>query len=329
MKRILFLSMIIIASLSCEKEKFITTDINSGFKPSIDSLSWVIGHNTYNLEVNGVIRNFVVHVPLSYKHLNDSIPMLFMLHGTSGNGEQFYKISGWVEKAETEGFIALFPTGYEYPVKDKNGVISTKWNDANAIDDVEPGTVLQNDVAYMQWLVEQMHKTFNIDNTRRYIVGFSNGGGFIRDRILQEDPKLFAAAATGGGFGIPEVKAVVGDRYLPLFCILGSKDPKIIEASGISEEIPLEGDIFMSKSQFRPHLNSILATLMLDTIYSENRNPPAYNILTFNNQLSSQLNEYNLMIVNELEHNFPNGKNNKYKVSGPEILWPWLERWSY
>jgi polyhydroxybutyrate depolymerase len=330
MYKTLIIALFFFIILACEKENNTSGEPDiKVFTPTVDSLSWVYGQNVYNMKVNGVVRNFLVHVPNSYAHANDSIPILFMLHGTSGDGDRFYKISGWVEKADKERFIAVFPTAYAYPIKDKNGALSTKWNDANAIDDVEPGTVLQDDVAYVEWLVEQLHHTFNIDKKRRYIVGFSNGGGFVRDRILQEKPEIFAAAATGGGFGISEVKSVAGNRYLPLFCIIGSKDEKIIEASGVFEEIPLEGELFMSKIQLRPHLNAILSTLKLDTIYTEMRMPPGYNILTFNYPLSTQKNEYNLMIVNDLDHSFPNGKNNKFNVSGPEILWPWLLKWQY
>lgn len=334
MNKLLVMTCLILGIMACAKEKNnepntpIPPD-NKGFVPSSDSLKWVYGLNEFNLEVNGVVRNFVVHVPNSYQHKNDSVPLLFMLHGSSGTGIQFYNISSWVEKADQEGFIAIFPTGYEYPIKDKNGELSTKWNDAGTINDVEPGTVLQNDVAFMQWLVEKAQKTFNIDHSRRYITGFSNGGGFVRDRVVQEIPELFAAAATGGGFGIPEPKAVNGGRRMPLFCILGTKDDRILEAGGLTGSIPFKGTDFMAIASFRVYLDAMLATLQLDTIYAENQNPPGYNILTFNTRLGTQKNEYKLMLVNKLEHKFPNGKNNPHDVSAPDILWPWFKQWQH
>lgn len=324
--------MLSLAIISCTKEKdndLKNEPINYSFTPSQDSLEWTFGYNTFDMEVGGVTRNFVIHVPNSYSHSNDSIPLLCMLHGSSGDGDRFYNISGWVKKSNEEGFIAIFPTAYSYPIADKSGKLSTKWNDAAAINDVESGTVLQDDVAFMQWLVDQVQKTFYINKNRRYICGFSNGGGFVRDRVMQEIPTLFAAGATGGGFGIPEAAQVVGDHYMPMFCILGSKDGKIIEASGLNAEIPIEGETFMAQPRFRQYLDAMLNTLKLDSTYTESQNPPAYNILTFDKQLSNQKNEYNLMIVNELEHNFPNGNNNKHNVSGPDILWPWFKRWSF
>jgi len=325
----LFMICLTAGILSCAKENptIPNTPVNQGFVPSGDSLNWVYGRNEFNLEVNGVTRNFIVHVPNSYQHKNDSIPLLFMLHGSSGTGGQFYNISSWVEKSDEEGFIAIFPTGYEYPIQDKNGELSTKWNDAGAINDVVPGTILQNDVAFMEWLVEKAQKTFNIDPARRYITGFSNGGGFVRDRIVQEVPHLFAAAATGGGFGIPAAKVVNGERYLPLFCILGTQDDRILEAAGLSGDIPLEGEEFMAIAAFRVYLDAMLTTLQLDTVYTESPEPPGYNILTFDQRLSTRKNEYKLMLVNKLEHKFPNGKNNPHNVSGPDILWPWFRQW--
>lgn len=297
------------------------------FKPSANALVWAPGHNDFNESVNGVSRNFVIHIPASYKHEAASVPLLFMLHGSDGTGDRFYNISGWVEKSDVEGFIVVFPTGYEYPIQEKGGKLSNKWNDRSLIEEVVPGTVLQDDVFFMQYVIKRCQESFHIDTTKRYITGFSNGGGFVRDKIIGQIPEVFAATATGGGLGVPEIIPVKNDVYPPLFCILGTKDNKIVESSGIEKEIPISGADFMQEKTFRIYLDAMLATLKLDTLYTEISNPPAYNILTFDKQKSTQTNEYKLMLVNDLDHNFPNGKNNKFNVSGPDILWPWFQKW--
>ena len=50
-----------------------------------------------HLMVDGVQREVVLHVPDSVDGSSD-VPVVFMLHGTSGSGHKFYNISGWVEK---------------------------------------------------------------------------------------------------------------------------------------------------------------------------------------------------------------------------------------
>ena len=41
-------------------------------------------------------------------------PLVFMFHGTSGDGERFLRISGWREQADATGLVAVFPTGLRY-----------------------------------------------------------------------------------------------------------------------------------------------------------------------------------------------------------------------
>ena len=66
-----------------------------------------------------------------------------------------------------------------------------------------------------------------------------------------------------------------------------------------------------------------LQSLMLGNSYTEEPNPPAGNVIVFADDLSGQGNEFRLMMVNELEHNYPNGQNNPHGVVAVDILWDW------
>ena len=52
----------------------------------------------HTLSVDGKNREFIVFQPAGIQ-VSSPVPVVFMLHGTSGNGEKFYSISGWKEKA--------------------------------------------------------------------------------------------------------------------------------------------------------------------------------------------------------------------------------------
>ncbi|MFN8332099.1 MAG: hypothetical protein U0T81_12935 [Saprospiraceae bacterium] len=82
---------------------------------------------TYNT-VDSVKREYIVHVPPNYDSTK-KVPVVFMLHGTSGDGELMYATSGWVEMSNKEGFIAVFPSSLKYRIID-NGEYKTitKWN---------------------------------------------------------------------------------------------------------------------------------------------------------------------------------------------------------
>lgn len=63
--------------------------------------------------MNGDDREYFVHVPAGYKG-SAQTPVVFMLHGTNGNGEDFYTDSGWKEVGEAENIITVFPSSWKY-----------------------------------------------------------------------------------------------------------------------------------------------------------------------------------------------------------------------
>ena len=62
------------------------TSCDENDMPDIIPLEWQIGHNEFNMEIDGSERNFLIHVPESYDGSED-VPLLFMLHGSTGTGE--------------------------------------------------------------------------------------------------------------------------------------------------------------------------------------------------------------------------------------------------
>ena len=101
------------------------------------------------LSVDGYPREFFQYVPASAAAAPGTpVPMVMMFHGSSGNGYQFSRISGWKEKADAEGFVALFPTGLEYFVtEDGKNRWSTKWNAYSLAADVDASKRLPGVVA--------------------------------------------------------------------------------------------------------------------------------------------------------------------------------------
>ena len=70
--------------ISCTKKE---DDITLEPTPPSNALEWQIGKNEYNVDIDGARRNFLIHVPSSYD-AQASTPMVFMLHGTGGDGEK-------------------------------------------------------------------------------------------------------------------------------------------------------------------------------------------------------------------------------------------------
>lgn len=286
-------------------------------------LDYQSGRNDFSLLLHGKVREFIVHVPQDYNGIS-AVPLFFMLHGSSGTGEKFWNITNWKSKAEEENFIAVFPTALEYPIAEHNGRLTTKWSSTGLITEIVPGTTIVDDLPFFESMIDQLEKTFNLDRSRYYISGFSNGGGFVKSRIMIEMNQVFAAASAAGGLGYPRSYIPVEPRYLPFFNIVGSLDTKVlVQADGISE-VPLSADDLLSNQVFNQNINNVLNTLKVEDIYSESPNKPAYNVITFSDSKVGQNTEYVLQIINDMGHSYPNGKNNPFEIDAVDLLWPWF-----
>ena len=315
--RLQFFILFIILSLfqlSCGKDD---TD-----NPAGALLEWEYGRNDYDMELGDTLRNFVLHIPDSYTG-DQKVPLVMMLHGSSGSGSKFYNISGWVEKADKENFIVVFPTGLEYPIVENNGRKSTKWSSDGLVYDIPEGYPIYDDIPFIREIVELLNSNLKIDEKRMYICGFSNGGGFVKSRAVDELNDIFAAAATAGGLGIAQPQIING-RLMSLYNISGTRDSKIIIHSGEREEVPIEGEALMNHEVYSQQVINTIQTLKLSDTYTEMPSPPKYNLLHFDDDLSGQENEFILMLVNDMGHNFPNGKNNPQGVIGVDHIWPWF-----
>jgi polyhydroxybutyrate depolymerase len=268
-------------------------------------------------------RNFLVHVPETYDG-SEPVPLVFMLHGSTGTGQKFYNISGWVQMADQEGFIAVFPTALEYPIEENNGRMSTKWSSEGLERDVVPGTVIKDDVPFFYEMIDLCKESFTIDEKSIYVSGFSNGGGFVKSRLLPQMSDVFAAFSSCGNVGIPIFIPMEGERIPPFHIISGSRDDRIIAAFGLMSELPLQAlDLFAISTAWE-WTENLLNMLSLDSSYTEIQMPPKYNQIRFTKPLDNGNQELVYLVVNGLQHRYPNGDNNPQNVRAAEQLWPWF-----
>ena len=284
---------------------------------------WQIGKNEFNKVMDGEERNFLVHVPMSYTD-DTEVPLLFMLHGASGTGTKFYNISGWVQKAEEENFIAVFPTALQYPIVEKNNRLSTRWSSDGLAPQIPEGYPIKDDIPFFKELIKWCEEQFNIDSKRIYISGFSNGGAFVKSRILEEMNDRFTAVSAGGVGIVEEVE--ISGRILPFFQIVGTKDEGIYESIGNS--LPLTVEDLNNIPMMAERLAHMREVLKLGDTYTEDRTPPKYNLITWDEDLSNQNNEFKLLIVNKLEHKYPNGNNNPQGIRATDFLWDWFMQYT-
>jgi len=299
------------------------TSCNKEEVPDMPPLQWQVGKNVFEMEIDGEDRNFLIHVPESYDG-SEAVPLVFMLHGSSGNGEKFYNISGWVQMSEREGFIAVFPTALEYPIAENNGRLSTKWSAEGLEVDVVPGTEIKDDIPFFREMIQLCKESFAMDASRIYVSGFSNGGGFVKSRLLPQMSDEFAAFSTCGNIGIPIFIPMQGARIPPFHILSGTRDDRTIAAFGLMEELPLQAEELFAIPTAWAWTQNLLDMLSLDSSYSEMPMPPQYNQISFSNTLDNGSQELVYIVVNGLQHRYPNGSNNPQNIRAAELIWPWF-----
>jgi polyhydroxybutyrate depolymerase len=112
-------------------------------------------------------------------------------HGGGGDATNQWRVSGFNQLADQEGFIVVYPNGtgrLEDKVLTWNGGACCGYAMANNIDDV----------AFVRALVADLQANYNIDPKRIYATGLSNGG-IMSYRLACEASDIFAAIGPVAG----------------------------------------------------------------------------------------------------------------------------------
>tara|TARA_Y100000996_G_scaffold355895_1_gene296593 strand:- start:952 stop:1866 length:915 start_codon:yes stop_codon:yes gene_type:complete len=138
---------------------------------------------------NGITREYILYVPEIYSD-NFPVPLLINFHGGGGTATGQMYVADMRPIADTANFILVYPQGLEL---DNGG--STHWN-SMLFSDSNKSSV--DDFGFIDALIDDLLLTYNIDSTRLYATGFSNGAdmSFTLGCYLQN--KIAAVAPVSG-----------------------------------------------------------------------------------------------------------------------------------
>lgn len=189
----------------------------------------------YLCEYQGLQRYYYVYAPTGYRHgVCHKRPLVMALHGYSCTGEMFAQNTQWYDVAEEKDFFAVFPTAYPGMTQSnctplpmwRNG--PAEWGLQNDVDDV----------AFLEFVLDEVIKKYPIDESRVYVTGHSNGS-VMTQILVNKIPERFAAAApvglTHGDLGIIPYEEAP-DVKIPFWLLKGELD--IGCACDMSEDRP-------------------------------------------------------------------------------------------
>lgn len=128
------------------------------------------GNYSYSLKVGNLERTYLVHVPSGYAK-GTPVALVLAFHGGGGSAESMAANYNWISKSDQEGIIVAFPNGTSGP-----GGIST-WNAGDCCGYAQRSHI--DDVGFVKALLSDMESKFDIDDSRVFATGMSNGGMFI------------------------------------------------------------------------------------------------------------------------------------------------------
>lgn len=291
-----------------------------------EALTFQTGRNDYIITVDDTPREFIVHVPSGYD-ASQPTPVVFMFHGSRQTGEMLYQFSTWRQKGEQENFITVYPTSWEYLLTTTNQV-ETKWNDIGLTNITPPGTELKDDIKFVHAIMGLLHVTFNVDETRVFASGFSNGGSFVLTRLMFEMHDTFAS------FGVSASGISLGNKAFAnppqtiansLYVIMGTED-EVVSSPENPLPFPLAPDEIWNDPFFGPMMRNTTAILSLEPTYEVSEQEGGLTIFRFANSKTGADNEYIFEMVKGLTHLYPKGNDNDYDLNAASIFWEFFTR---
>jgi polyhydroxybutyrate depolymerase len=191
---------------------------------------------TTDFEAGGP-RPVTVHVPPGYDPATPT-PLLILLHGYTATGSVQDAYFGLQPVADARGIIYAFPDG----TIDANN--SPFWNATDACCNFFGSDV--DDVAYLLGLIDEIQTRVNVDPSRIYFVGHSNGG-FMSYRLACEASDRIAAIVSLAGASFADTADCDAPAPLSVLQIHGDMDDTIVTpamSTGMTTDIDssIDGD---------------------------------------------------------------------------------------
>lgn len=189
------------------------------FTPTSEPLPWTCHPGT--IDTGFIIANrkrtFRIHIPAAATG-GQNLPLLMVLHGTSGTSAGMEFITKANVLADREGFIVVYPQGLGDP---------THWN-------IDPTDENNEDPEYFERLFFEVFGHCPVDQSRVYVTGLSNGGGMTHRLACNFSKMITAIAPVGGAYGFPNICSI--ERPVPVIAFHGMADPIVLyDGNGSSD----------------------------------------------------------------------------------------------
>jgi polyhydroxybutyrate depolymerase len=164
---------------------------------------------------SGVTRRYLLYVPKTYDRSKPT-PLVISMHGRGTWPAVEMHISRWNEVADEHGFLVVYPAG--------SGAFWGGFRPGPQAWHMGPRS-LGRDVSFISDLIDELQAEYNIDPTRIYADGLSNGGGMAFALSCRLSDRIAAVGAVAAAQAFLPVDRCGDSRPVATVAFHGTADP--------------------------------------------------------------------------------------------------------
>jgi polyhydroxybutyrate depolymerase len=167
------------------------------------------------INVDGLQRNYIIHLPPSFKALN-KLPIIFALHGGGGTAKGAVPFYDLEPLADKNNFIIVYPDA-----------VNKAWSIPGMASRVKGLDTTVNDLHFMNALLDTMIANYKADPAKVFCTGISRGAMFSYYLADAMNARITAIAAVCGGISKTEEQTYSLKKPIPVLIINGTADPLV------------------------------------------------------------------------------------------------------
>lgn len=165
--------------------------------PDAPKIDLVAQSDVHLLEVDGLERSYVAHVPDGASvGAPQTLPVLVVLHGAGGSGAKAETATGLSGYAKAGNFIVVYPNGTQAAAIE--GQLA--WNADGCC--AAPRTDGVDDVEFISRVLDDIESKYAVNTGRIYLAGFSNGGMMSYRLSCELGDRIAGIAVVSGAFNV-------------------------------------------------------------------------------------------------------------------------------
>ena len=201
------------------------------------------GTHIFHVTAAGLQRSYTVHIPRDYGR-KQYLPAVIMLHGGGGTGKAAMTETGWADKAEEEGFLAVFPEAMSRDPSQRSSFAYNPqlWNDGS--DRFYAGQKIPDDIAFIDALIDDLISVFHTDRDKIFVTGFSNGASMSFRIGAELSKRIVAIAPVAGACWLDPLML---QKPVSMYYMTGTNDPLNLIEGGVPKLLSGSSDQVRAK----------------------------------------------------------------------------------